>query len=52
MTNTIYCPVCGCDIKASMEDGDSESEYDGYIFVHKDVVHSESDLEALIVGVQ
>lgn len=48
----IYCPICGRTIVAvnieDVENGDDES----YLFVHDDIVHTDSDLDALHVGLQ
>lgn len=44
--NQIYCPVCERVITAEAKTHDG-----GYVFVHDEVVHSDSDVEALDYGV-
>ncbi len=48
----IYCPICGRTVVAvnikEVENGDDE----GYLFVHDDIVHDDTDLEALHAGLQ
>lgn len=51
-SDTIYCPVCGIDIKASNIDEVESGSHKGYIFIHDKMIHSESDMDALSNGVQ
>lgn len=43
----IYCPVCGRTIKAINSDEFDRTEHDGYIFVHDEIPHDNSDIDAL-----
>ncbi len=45
--SSMYCPICSRVIVASNMEEVKTGEHDGYIFVHDDIVHSDSDLEAL-----
>ena len=47
-----YCPVCQRYINASNIEEVESGEYDGYIFVHDDVPHSDEDWEAINRGIQ
>jgi hypothetical protein len=47
-----YCPVCGRTIEASNREEVKSGEHEGYLFVHDDIVHDDSDIEALERGVQ
>jgi len=46
-----YCPICGRVIEAQNKEYVENGADDGYLFVHDDVVHSDSDIEALNNGV-
>lgn len=46
----MYCPVCACIIEASNIAQVSDGDHDSYIFVHKDIVHSDDDLSAISNG--
>jgi hypothetical protein len=48
----VYCPICGRTIVAVNIDDVENGDDDGYLFVHDDIVHTDSDLEALHAGVQ
>lgn len=48
----IYCPICQEIIWASNSDDVRAGIVDGFIFVHKNVTHSEEDIEAIIAGIQ
>lgn len=48
----VYCPVCGRVIVASNINEVQNGVQDGYIFIHDDVIHDESDILALSSGVQ
>lgn len=48
----IYCPVCQRTITASNIEEVNCGEHDGYVFVHDDIIHSDSDVTALESGVQ
>jgi len=48
----VYCPVCGKMLEAvNIEDVENGND-DGYLFVHDDIVHTDSDLDALHAGLQ
>lgn len=49
---TIYCPVCARNIEPANADEVSSGEDESFIYVHDDLDHSDSDLEALNAGVQ
>lgn len=51
LTVTIYCPICGHDIEADNVEEVRRGENDGFIFVHDEITHSESDVDALNSGV-
>lgn len=46
----IYCPVCSRHIAPKIEQNDDKSI--SIIYVHSDIVHSESDIEALQHSIQ
>ena len=48
----IYCPICQRVIVAVNVEDVENGDDDGYLFVHDDIVHTDSDLEALHAGVQ
>ncbi len=50
--SVMYCPVCGRDITAINAQEVKSGEHDIYIFIHDDICHSDSDIEALEKGVQ
>ena len=52
INNSIYCPVCGRWILADNVDEIESGENDYRIFVHDDVPHNESDMDALSAGLQ
>ena len=45
-SKTIYCPICAKELTAS-----KEYEDDGFVFVHDDVEHLDSDIDALVNGI-
>lgn len=47
-----YCPVCGRTIEASNREEVESGDHSGYLFVHDDIVHDDSDLKALWAGIQ
>jgi hypothetical protein len=49
---TIYCPICQDFIIATNKDQVDNGFDDNYIFVHKEIEHTEEDLSALYNGVQ
>ena len=49
---TVYCPICGRDIIASNIQEVHSGADEGYIYVHDEINHEDSDLEALFLGVQ
>ena len=46
-----YCPICGRTIVPIREFDMRDFDY-AYIFVHDDIVHTDSDLDAFDNGVQ
>ena len=48
----VYCPVCGKMLEAVNIEDVENGDDDGYLFVHDDIVHDDTDLEALHVGLQ
>ena len=48
----IYCPICQRVIVAVNVEDVENGDDDGYLYVHDDIVHTDSDLEALHAGVQ
>lgn len=47
-----YCPVCGRAIIADNIKEVESGEHNGYLFIHDDIIHSDSDIEALGRGLQ
>ena len=43
----VYCPVCGKMLEAVNIEDVENGDDDGYLFVHDDIVHTDSDLDAL-----
>ena len=43
----MYCPICGRTIVASNIEEVESGEHDGFLFVHDDIDHSDSDMQAL-----
>ena len=48
----IYCPVCQRIITAINIEEVAEGSNNGYAFIHDNIEHTETDLEALINGIQ
>lgn len=46
-----YCPICSRTITADNINEVESGEHDGYIFIHDDVPHSDSDVEALSTSI-
>lgn len=46
-----YCPVCRESIRASNFDDVEEGLSDSYIFVHYDIPHEKSDIDAFNRGI-
>ena len=46
-----YCPICGRVITADNKDRVDDGLDDGYLFIHDDIVHEDSDIEALSSGI-
>ena len=44
---SIYCPVCGKTLLPANAEDVISGANDGFVFVHDDVHHSDSDIEAL-----
>lgn len=51
MSNSIYCPICGRDIEPENEEEVLSGEESGFIYVHDDKPHDETDLDALDSGI-
>ena len=47
-----YCPVCARNIIPSNIEEVRRGEHDGFIYVHDDIDHADSDIEALEKGIQ
>lgn len=47
----LYCPVCGRTLIAEGPEEHGLSDDDGLVFVHDDVPHDESDMQALFNGI-
>ena len=43
----VYCPVCGKMLEAVNIEDVENGDDDGYLFVHDEIVHTDSDLDAL-----
>ena len=48
----VYCPICGKMLEAVNIEDVENGDDDGYLFVHDDIVHDDTDLEALHAGLQ
>lgn len=48
----IYCPVCARNIEPSNVDEVESGAHHSFVYVHDDVEHDDSDIEALNTGVQ
>ena len=51
MEGEMYCPVCGETLTAENIVEVKNKTHDGFIFIHKDVPHSEEEIAALEHGV-
>ena len=51
MSAEIYCPICQRTLTAENTDEVESGEHDGYIFVHDEIDHEESDIDALMSGI-
>jgi hypothetical protein len=47
----IYCPICAKNIEASNVDAVQAGLSDGFVFVHDDIDHGMTDIEALENGI-
>jgi hypothetical protein len=45
-----YCPICQRVIIASNAEEVLSGEHEGYVFVHDDIPHEDSDIDALESG--
>jgi hypothetical protein len=50
--NTTYCPICEIIIEAINTDEVNSGSHESYIFIHDDIPHEDSDIEALDYGLQ
>jgi len=48
----LYCPICERLITAENKDDFEAGLHNGYIFIHDDKPHSDSDIDALNKGIQ
>ena len=46
-----YCPICNKILIASNVEDVKNGLHDGYIFIHDNKLHEESDIEALQNGI-
>ena len=51
-TGEMYCPICQRNIVASNREEVKSGEHDGYIFVHDEIPHDNTDIEAVNNGIQ
>ena len=49
---SIYCPICQRYITASNVSQVRNGEHDGFIYVHDDMPHDDTDIEAINNGIQ
>jgi len=47
-----YCPVCRTVVLACNIEEVESGEHEGYVFVHRNIIHNDDDLMALSVGIQ
>jgi hypothetical protein len=47
----IYCPICQRVIIASNVEEVRSGEHEGFVFVHDDIEHNDSDIDALSAGI-
>jgi len=47
-----YCPICQRWIEADNIEEVRSGEDDGFLFIHDPVAHSDSDIEAVMNGIQ
>jgi len=52
MNSELYCPICGRTILANNIEEVESGEHEGFIFVHDDIPHTDTDIDALNTGVQ
>lgn len=48
---SIYCPVCAKNLIAANSEDVRSGMHDGFIFVHDNVPHDDTDIEALELGI-
>lgn len=48
----VYCPICGRVIAATNLEDAEGAGFEGFIFVHDGIPHSDSDMRALEMGIQ
>lgn len=51
MSKTIYCPICGRNLTAINSQEVASGKADSYVFVHDNIIHSDSDIDALENGI-
>jgi hypothetical protein len=49
--SALYCPICQRVIIALNIEEVRSGEHDGYVFVHDDIPHEDSDIDALAAGI-
>lgn len=47
----IYCPICGRTLLATNVEDVRTGKHDGFIYVHDDIDHKDSDIDALNHGI-
>lgn len=47
----MYCPVCQKEIEPENQEEYDQGIDDGLIYVHDDIIHEDSDIEALDNGI-
>ena len=52
MTNVIYCPICQKHLMPVNEAEVDAGFENSFVYVHEDVEHEASDIEALQFGIQ
>lgn len=47
----MYCPICQKNLYPTNIEEVIEGEHDGFIYLHDDIDHEESDIDALFNGI-
>ena len=51
MDDVIYCPICGRNLYATNRVEVEAGEDDSFIFIHDEIPHDDSDIQALGYGI-